>query len=288
MDIHEANRLGFTDIEYHTANGISNACGWSRIPSISTLQQMLYIDYNSAYRIRYLIELMSGRHNVDIYNIYGIEDIRNIARHFRKINSSCIKLTVDKLPASKISTIPKIAILCGIRDKRFAELNSKNPNNISEYYLVDKTEQERYILRTSKKIADHGEDEDKIVNILGRDTNSRIIVSAVTSHVRLCNRYIAVASTRQPQYHNGMYVLVNPNGDIVYVYSKTVAGYRNIGKNYSERVYKYGIIPNELDKVLKETAIMIGNNIGLVAVTRIEPTQEFRLLENNKHNECLV
>lgn len=288
MDIREANRLGFSDIEYQAANSISSVCGWSRVPSIGTLQQMLCIDYNSAYRIRYLIELMSGKRNVDIYNIYGIEDIRNISRHFRKINRSCIKLTIDKLPTSKISTLPRIAILCGVRDRRFVELNSKNPNNINEYYLVDKTTQDRCILRTVKSIKEHGEDEDKIVNILGRDTNGRTILSAVTSHVRLCNRYIVVASTRQPQYHNGMYVLVNVYGDIIYVYSKTVAGYRNIGKNYSERVYRYGILPNELDRTLKETAIKIGNSIELAAVTRIEPTQEFRLLENNRHNECLV
>lgn len=289
MELREAIQLGFNSMEYNIAVNISNTYGYVRVPSVNMLMQMLGIDYNGASRIRYLMEILNGRKDISINDIRDMGDIKCVAKHFRKINPTCIKLSTEMLLPTKVNNIPKLAVVMGIRDKEFFNVNSKNPNDKLGYYLVESVGQNNMTLRMHKRVnTGKRVDGDGIVTILGIDTHGNTLIRVKTSNVRVCNRYIVVASIRQPSRHSGMYVMVTISGDLLYVYARTVEGNRYLGKNFSERVYDFGVIPRELNSRLKSVAVDAYNGLHCVCVKYIEPTEEFELIMNNSQSQQLI
>ena len=283
MELMEATKLGFSRFEFEIANNIAYSCGYGRIPSAASLVEMLGIDYNAASRIKYLIEIITGRKEVNIDDVRDLSDVKAIAKHFRKINPACTRLSTEMLSPTRISSIPKIAVVKGIRDENFRDINSRTPNSINEYYTIEKQDSEKFTLRMHKEVDTNIRiDKDRIVTILGRDTKGNMIADIKKENVRVCNRFIIVASIRQPIYHHGMYVMITSGGDILYVYARTVEGNRNLSKNYSERVYNYGVMPCSMQSKLKSVAMEAYRGLKCVCVKYIEATQEFRLIMPNE------
>lgn len=278
MTENEAYALGFNRIEFLTAVNIAQAYGGLRSPSVPLLQQMLNIDYQGATRIRYLIEIVIGRREVNIADLRDIDDIKRIAKHFRKINPGMRQLGITMLSPTRVTYIPKLAVIGGIKDPDFQVFNSRSASNIDDYYLLERTGQEESMLRVKKKAkTSKKEDADKIISIHGIDMHGATLLEVKNHNMRVCNRYAIIASIRQPMNHNGMYAMVTMSGDIVYIYAKTIDGNRKLNRNYAERVYDFGVIPCDLNKKLEAVAREAYSGLGCMCAKYIEPVEGFEL-----------
>lgn len=289
MTAEEARKLGFSDMEINAAWNISIACNFGKSPTIKELMHGLNVEYQYAYRIKYLMDLMSGRKEVNVNDIRNLTDIKLLAKHFRKINPGEKPLTTEMLSPTRVSNIPKIAVIRGITDTRFTIFNSNDITNTRDYYRVEKTGQSYFILRINKNVPLTSKiDKDGIIEIMGRDTMGILVAKVKAENVRLCNRYMIVASLRLPGLHNGMYAMITASGDIVYIYAKTLSGQKTLGGTYSERVYDYGIMPHMLKTKLGKAADETFNGLNGLYCQYIEPMYKFELVAKSNRENRLI
>lgn len=91
---------------------------------------------------------------------------------------------------------------------------------------------------------------------------NKTIVSINKNFCRLCNRYIIVASFREPDFHFGKYTIINEDGKRYYVFATILRGQKNgvTGlKGGSQRIYKYGVNKNKIKSDLERTAYWLYN-----------------------------
>lgn len=290
MTVEDAKWLGFNDSEIQIAYSIAEANRFMHNASIPAIQNMLGVDYNSAYRLRYLIDLINGTKEVNIHNVETIDDLKAIAKHFKKINPQCRVLSTGELSPSRIMEIPKVAVVKGIRDPEFMHFNSMNPSDIKEYYIVERIGQSELVLRTTKRPRGNKKtDSDSRATIMGIDTKGRTLIKVSKDICRLCNRYVVVASLRYPTTHNGAYAMNTVDGTIVYVYARTIYGNRGLNSGYAERIYDYGVIPSSLDNKLKSVAQRTYVDLSCKARIYEAPQSTFSLIyKGNDANDSLL
>lgn len=278
IDITYLKNLGFTDIEIQQHNYILNNNGKFTIP---TLQQY-GLTNEQAKRISYL-------HNICLGKI-SVNTEQEMIRHLRRLNNNQYKIGIQDLAVSKISTVPRIAIVSNIDVEPYSIWNSNRyKGNNMLYRVIDVTTQKITIetarkpkLEKEKPLAIPG-----VLEIKGVRANGNAVITFDKKYCTLCNRFVIVASLRRPEYHHGLYEIVCFEGTKAYVFASTLQSTRDSVKYNmgTQRIYAYGIFPNDIKLKLSDVAKSMYQHLSGVSVQMEGSTQEYYVIDKEKRTD---
>ena len=263
--------LGFSQEEINCLNSlIVNGCKINN----QTLQQ-LGLTYEQMQRIKYMYNICCSKVSIDTKE--------ELIKHLKKMNNHAYKIGIHDLPVSKISNIPRVAIVAGIKQEPYTIWNSNQYKGKEMLYLVQDVSSTKITVETKRKPQLKYKADMEIPDVLeikGVRTNGNAVVSFYKNYCRLCNRFIVVATLRRPEFHHGMYEIICSEGTKVYVYARTM-GIRD-GVKYNmgtERVYSYGFFSSEIKDRLHSVAQGIYRTLHGVNVEFEAENQEFHTLD---------
>lgn len=273
-----------TKSQYESA--IRNLENIPRIDS-DTLSQFNFNKYNLD-RLKYTYQTALNKISID--NEYQLQT------HFRKLNRNFQgKIGIQDLIASTIREVPRKCVIAGIpSDSPFAVYNSSNYKGANKLFnVIHATPTKATIITPIKPVLKYGQAHgiSDCINVNGlvpkTNREGKTIdfaeVDVYKRYFRLCNRFIIVASLRQPEYHLGMYVLIANEGSKVYVYAKNMGISASPKYNGStERVYDYGFFNGEISNKLKTSAIKIYRKLQCVSQQYLPATMTFVTVEPDR------
>lgn len=285
--------LGFNQSEINTAYNIVRQNG-GRSVNTDSIMKYFGADYITANRIRYIVNIIIGKKNINTKNVREFTDLKGMSQHFRYMNGDKEpQVSINRLIPSRIGDIPKVAVIRGIEDDTYGIFNSNSPEDISSYYIVDKVTQNEITVRSKKSVVLKYNKSGKygldgVINVIGKDLKGNTIIAVNREYCRLCNRYVVVASLRMPSNHVGAYAMISRGGDIIYVYAKVIDGNRSVGKTASERVYGWGVLKGNIKKQITAVAVETYNELGCIYSKYFEPEIDFRLSPKRVVEEDIV
>lgn len=175
------------------------------------------LDYENAKRIKYMWDIIKGT--------VPLENTEDLVKHLRKMWGNKRRLSISDLLLSKVSKVPRKAVVAGIKDEKFKILNSNNYDVEDRLYDVVSISGSRITIKTDRKpVLKYGES----LNIEGvlevkeilQDKN--IIVAIDKKYAKVCNRFIIVGSLRRPEFHHGLVEIICIEGTRVYIFAQTM------------------------------------------------------------------
>lgn len=257
--------------------------------------------YDQAKRLIYMYGICAGK--------YSVETKQESIKHLKKMNGSQYKITMQDLAVSNVTDVPRVAVINITVPKKPANMTEYQYEKMKEackpftiwnssrykgrdalYKVLDVTGQ-HVTIETSRKPQLQYNAVKKIPGVLeikGQRENGNVIVVINSEYCKLCNRFIIVASLRNPEFHHGKYELLAFEGTKVYVYA-TNMGVRNTVKYNmgTQRVYAYGIFPQDikpkLDNITKSmyqylncvSAEYMGSNKPYEVITRQQKEEQY-------------
>lgn len=267
----------FTDEEINTVcQLLRNGCKMS-----SSDIERFGIGHEMALKLQYLYNI-----GMDKIVISSKEDL---CKHLRKMFGKHKRIGISDLALSKLNTVPRKALVGGIKDERFNIYNSNRYPLDKRMYKVESVSGKRVNIITNRRpIIKKGESKkvDGVIEIKSVLDNKALLVSVDKNYVRLCNRFIIVASLRKPEYHHGLVEIICKEGTKVYVYASTMnQGERPSYKGGTQRVYDYGFYKKDIKKKLINVASALYKYIGGVYKS-IEPANcDFKCINEVKTAE---
>lgn len=272
LDIKFLTSLGFTREEINMLQYIIS-CEGKVTPASLTYYN---IPYEQARKLKYMYDIATGKKEIDSMN--------DFAKHLRRMFGQHNRISLLNLPVSKLSKIPRIALIDGIKDEAFAVYNSKRYKGIDMFYTsVIDVYQNRILIETGRKPVLKYKQSKKIDGVIeikeDKLKNGNIIIAVNKNYSRLCNRYIIVAGLRRPEFHHGLVDILCIEGTKVYVYAITARDGELVKYNANTvRVYDYGWIPNQISGRLMRVAYQIYGKVSGVCANTIPPNADFRLI----------
>lgn len=263
--------LGFTKDEI---NYLSSMISMGYKINNNTLAQ-LGLGYEQMQRIKYMYNICCGKVN--------IETEEELIRHLRKLNNHAIKIGIQNLPVSKIASVPRVAVVAGIKEEPYTIWNSNKYKGKEMLYLVKDVTSSNIEIETSRKPQlKYGSAMkiDGVLEIKGVRANGKAVILFNKKYCRLCNRFIIVATLRKPEFHHGLYKIICSEGTRVYVYARTM-GVRE-GVKYSmgtERVYAFGFFPDEIEPKLRAVAKQVYGLLHGVSSYNEGANQDYVILD---------
>lgn len=249
--------------------------------------QCFNLNQNALARLKYTYSTAIGKVTID--NEY------QLSAHYKKLNRNISgKIGISDLIASNLRDMPRKCVIAGIPNGPFSIYNSNNYKGADKLFEVaHATPSKVSIVTPIKPVIKHGQSHGipDIINIVGfthtRDKNGNSIeavqVDVYKKFFRLCNRFIIVASLRQPEYHLGMYTMICREGSKVYVYAKNMGVAATPRYNGStERVYDYGFFNGEILPKLKASAVRLYRKLNCVHQELIPANMQFEIIEPEK------
>ena len=217
----------------------------------------LGIPYENARRIHYMYDIEQGKVN--------IETIDEISKHLKKMAGSGTKIGMADLTPSKIKSIPRKALIEGIKDATFAVYNSSQYPYYERMYNVVNISRTNVTIETSRKpVIKYRQPKfiEGVIAIKELKDDGKVVVSVNKKYCKLCNRFMIVASFKRPEFHHGMVEIVCIEGTKIYVYAKTIGPKDTIKYNMgTQRVYAYGFYGYEISSKLNLVAGEIYNKL---------------------------
>lgn len=268
--------LGFTVVDIRECEMLFNR-GAKFTPSF--LQNMCGYDYDTAKRLKYLYDIAQGKITIDTDD--------ELVKHLKKMFKNKRRVTIFDLPKSDITEVPKLCAIGEVTAPMFKCYNSALYPPNKRFYRVVAASKTRVIISTKRRpeIKFRGPREvegvAKVVtppeNVI---PNAPIEVSFDPKYVRLCNRYIVLASTARPELHLGGYEIIVVDGSKVYVYARIVPADKDLKyKAAKERVLDKGIYPGEIAKRVENAARLVHKRLAGVKANKMEATSEFDLFK---------
>ena len=265
--------LGFSDVEINEflkAKSVHEM--YNKKPTRATLTNNLGYNYQQADRLMYMFNIYMGKVNINDSEVAQ-------KKHLKKLNGGVQKITIEHLEVSRITSVPRKAIILNINEKTFDIWNYTNYRSPKAIYdVIDATNgtitiktkiKPTLMYKQSKEIPGKIKIED------GLTANGECIVKVSKKYASLCNTYVITASTRLPERHLGMVKVLCFEGTTIYVYVKDIGIRCNISAKQNERIYDYGIFPKDINNKLKTVAEQVYNRIGGVKVEYINPNSKF-------------
>jgi len=276
-------KLGFSNDDINMLTYVYNN-GGKFTPN--ALQQYGYT-YEQAKKIAYMYAICSGK--------ISIETKEEMIKHLRKMFGSDYRISMQDLAVSKITTIPRFALVSGIVDEPYTIWNSKNYQGINMLYKVSDVSGKNITIETKKRpTLKYGQPKviQNVLEIKGINSKNEVVVTFNKNYCRLCNRFIIVASLKRPEFHHGMYEILCFEGTRAYVYA-TSAGTGDIAKYRAgtQRVYDYGLFPGDIRAKLERVAMAMYNRLHGVGVQMEPANKKYDVLEkvhNNLEDESEV
>lgn len=245
--------------------------------TVGALQSYGY-SFKQASRLKYMFDIYSGKVQVETQD--------EMARHLRKMSGGIYKISMQDFPNSKITNIPRVAVIANIPQSPYDIWNSKNYKGREAIYKVVDVSGQRITIETSRKPQlqnKHTKSTQEIFEIKGVRANGNIVVAFNKNYCKLCNRFVVVCSLRNPEFHLGKYEMICFEGTKVYVYAINMGTKETVRFNSeNHRVYECGLLPNDIEGKLKNTAQKVYNRLKCVAVKFFEPNSSYSVVDSDK------
>lgn len=275
FDIDEAKllSLGFRKEEIDTLRFIITNNGRVSMQALISYG----LSYDEASRIKYMYDICIGK--------VAIDDVDSLCKHLRKMFGNFRRLGIQDLALSKVSNVPRKAVVAGITDPTFAIYNSERYPVKNRMYDVVNVTNKRIIVETDRKpVLKYKQPKfvEGVVEILELKDNGKVLVAFDKKYCKLVNRFIIVGSLKRPEWHLGMVEIVAFEGSKVYVYAAMMpANKQKVTYNMgTQRIYDYGFFKDEIPVKLKKVAQEIYNYVYGVYATVYSPNQDYVMLDN--------
>lgn len=238
-------------------------------------------NYDNQQRLRYMYGICEGRYQVNTDD--------ELIKHLRKINNRMPRIGMNNLKTSKISSVPMVAVVGGIKQEPYNIWNSNNYKGTEQFYVVRKVSSTNITVETPRKPQlsyKASKEIDGIFRIEQNLQNGRILVAFNKNYCKLCNRFIVSASLRRPEFHLGMLKIICIEGTTVYVYVTSMGTKGTVKYNMqTQRVYDYGIMPNDIKPKLMAVAKEISKNVKGIKHDYIGATADYIILPKDEPEE---
>lgn len=231
----------------------------------------------------------------NLSNGYGAQNYSEVEliKHLRETNGRQKKITIQDLAISKVTSVPRVAVVAGIVDEPYNIWNSRNYSGKEAMYRVIDVTGAKITVETSKKPKlEWGKSREVpgVLEIKGVKQNGNAIVTFDKKYCRLCNRFVIVASLRNPEFHLGKYDMICFEGTKVYIYAINMGTKEQLRYNMgNQRIYAYGIMPNDIKPKLDNIAKAMYQQLHGVNVNYIDATEDYMIVprDNNDMNESM-
>lgn len=272
-------QLGFSQQEIQV---IQNMILYNQRVTMAELQKMGF-QYEVAQKLKYLNDIATG--------VINIETKDDLVKHLKKMFGKHRRIGIQDLALSKISEVPRYAVIAGIKDEVYKVLNSNQYKGNDMLYKVTKLTS-RITIETDKPIVikyGYPKKIDNVLEILGKTDKGKTIVSLDKNYCRLCNRYIIVASLKRPEFHLGMFEIVCIEGTKVYVYAHNMGTKSQVSYNGgTSRVYDYGYNKLEIPSKLTRVASEIYKGVCGFYAEKYEANSDFTVITKEEKEVCEV
>jgi hypothetical protein len=282
FDFNKLHNLGFTNQEISACQNAYNQAfivkrDGTRVQkslSVSILCQYFGYDAQTAQRLKYLYDIACGRTSV--------ESKDELKKHLKKVNASRRKVVIGDLQVSSVTSVPLLCLIGGIKDPAFSIYNSVNYPVKERMYRVTHLGTKSVEVTTSRrpeiKVGSSKEVPD-VIKVKEVTADRKIVLDINRSFIRLCNRYVILASLKCPEFHLGAVEFVAIDGSSVWVYAQQAVLRENIKYSAArERVLDFGIFPNEIQARVVKQAKMVYGRLGGVVSEWLDATQEYSIV----------
>lgn len=228
-----------------------------------------------AGRLKYMFDIYSGKTQIETQD--------ELARHLRKMADGSYKISIQDFPKSRITNIPRVAVIANIKQPPYDIWNSRNYKGKEVLYKVVDVCGQRITVETSRKPDlpnRHSKRTHDIFEIKGVKANGNILVNFNKRYCMLCNRFAVVCSFRNLESHLGKYEMVCFEGTKIYVYAINIGTKEAVHLNSENHiVYDCGILADDVDRKLKKVAQLMYNHLKCVAVKYCEPNRSYSVAD---------
>lgn len=270
IDVNRLLQLGFTtqtiqQLQYVYYNG-------GKITP-AALQQYGY-SFEEAKKIAYAYAICVGR--------VQINTKEEIMHHLKKMFGSAYKISMQDLAISKVTAIPKVAVVSNIDKEPYTIWNSRNYRGKEALYkVIDSTPSCVTIETPRKPVIRYGMNKiiPEMLEIKGVRINGNAVVKLHKDYCHLCNRFAVIASLRNPEFHLGKYELLCFEGTRIYVFATNIGTKEHIRYSMgNQRVYDYGIFPQEIKPKLDKVTKILYTHLKGVGVQYHNPTTDYHVV----------
>lgn len=271
--------LGFQDAEIKCLQNIIYSFGKVTMQS---LQMGAGLNYEQAQRIMYMYNICNGR--------IRIESEKELIQHLKKMFGRQKRITIADLPTQPIQSIPRTAMIAGIKEPGFNMWNSKNYPVLERAYKVVEVYGEYITIETDRWPTLKYKQARKVPGVLEIKNidkqNHRLTVAINKKYCRLCNRFVIVAQTRYPEFHLGLVQIICLEGTKIYVYAQNAGVKENIHyTSGNSRVYDYGYYASDIKNKLMQVAQKIYKIVCGFQASVIKPNTKFEYLQKVADSE---
>lgn len=273
-------------------------------------------DFNSAKRLAYMnkaiqggvqinsesdminhVKKMTGASRQDAKQAVYTQNLQNgyaeqnyskeeYIKHLRETAGRTHKIGIQDLAVSNVTSVPRVAVVSGIVQEPYTIWNSKNYQGKQALYKVVDVTNGKITVETSKKPRlEYGATKviPGVLEIKGVKQNGFAVVAFDKNVCRLCNRFIIVASLKRPEFHLGMYEIICFEGTKAYVYATNMGVRDQVRyKGGTQRVYAYGIFPQDIKNKLTTIAKSMYNHLDGRKVEYISANDDYTVIPKEK------
>lgn len=233
---------------------------------------------NDAYIIKYMYDICVGK--------VRVETPDELAKHLRKLFGRFRRIGIQDLAVSRISDIPRVAVVAGIPNGPFAIYNSNRYSVKDRIYKVVSVSSTNITIESSRlPVLRYKEPRfiEDIIEIKEKTKRNTVILEVNRKHCRLCNRFIVVASMKRPEFHHGMIEIICIEGTRVYIYVATASKSERLSYNsQTQRIYNFGYFPFEIETKLKESATSVYQKLCGVYSEFHPANSDYKILMEDK------
>ena len=234
-----------------------------------------------AQRLGYMYKVCSGKVMVD--------SKESKIRHLRKMFGADYRISIQDLAVSKVTDVPRVAVVNGINEQPYTIWNSSNYQGKHALYRVIDVTGQKVTVETSKKPQlKYGAAKvlPGILEIKGVKQNGNAVVTFDKKVCRLCNRFIIVASLKNPEFHLGKWEILCFEGTRVYVYATNMGTKESVSyKMGNQRVYDYGIFPQDIKGKLEKVARGLYQTLNGVEVEYHDRNSDYRVVPVEQNDD---
>ena len=227
-----------------------------------------------------------------MYNIctgkINIESKEEMVKHLRKTFGHNYRISMQDLAVSKITSVPRLAVVANIHTEPFTIWNSNHYKGMQALYKVIDTTSKTITVETGRKPKiPHGTPTNikNVLEIKGVRNNGNAVVAFDKSCCKLCNRFVIVASLRNPEFHLGKYEIVCFEGTKAYVYAINMGIKENLRYGNTQRIYDYGIFGQDIRGKLDNVAKEMYKHLCGVGVEYHGPTMDYTVIPKEQEEE---
>lgn len=226
----------------------------------------------TAMQIDRLFKIRNGIVILNSFDDY-VNHFKTMSGYLNRDGYTIPKIGMGSLPKCEVKPKARNVIVHGIKDERYSVLNNCMYEALKHGSSV--------VIKTKKKIVlpyGYSKTVDGVLEVIEAAPEYKRIVIKQSNFVE-CNRYVVVASFREPREHIGMQKIITAGGTVVYVYARQEKG--SVSSTYykaNQREYKWGFNKDLIATDLADVANFIYHSVYGVYREIEEPNREFSLV----------